>query len=386
MHMLPQKVASEVSMGQMTSRMSIQEMLKAAAAGTASQLVVTDEAVRQIQGAADEPEKTASVAVDPNLPVEHISTNYIDKLANAVEYIVEVEKEAEIPQPGVETKLGPGQGPNDVGASQAEASSTNVDAGEQGQATSANQPPMTPATQTEEVQVGKANTGLETNDSMSHPEQPTDPIGNESVPAKAASADLFKKHGGLTIGFIKELAKSAKAKAAPEAAKTAADNVDPRLVEYLLSQTKHAEDAINPATISTPASITVDEPPPGASASEDGPKPAEPSDVVSQKSMVASNDAAQDYTKRQAKTDPKSDVNKLLKEPPLSAATDKTIQKNLTKGTETAKISEAVKTAATRALLSNLAKEAEEKKKAKEKASMGGFTAPQVAGAAQGPT
>jgi hypothetical protein len=466
------KVASEEPMGQMTSRMTIQEMIKAAASGAASQQSVTNEAIRQLsnqgENTPEEEEKTAAVA-DPDLPGEAVSSAYAEKLAAAIEYIV---KEADEPsgaspaESGSATKQGPGDGPNAMGVMQATVSDKNIDAGEQGQATSKHQPPQTPATQTEEVQTGKANTGLETNDGMSHPEQPTEPIANEKASIKAAHALLQEK--GFTTDFIREINKlgaARKYEAAHQAgekvlgalrtyksnlsggkvkriekemtssdvpsairkgqeadlaaAKKSRDvtraataggvgvaggaaatgaalskkegSVDPRLIDALLATKqaageKVAEDAINPASTSAPSGGDAAAPPPGASASEDGPKPAEPSDVSSQKGMIASNDAAIDYTKRKAKADPKSDVNKVLTEPALTTATDKTLQKNLTKGTETAKISsaEATKLASTRALLEKLA--AESADKAKKKKESQGFQAPGVQGAATGPS
>lgn len=89
---------------------------------------------------------------------------------------------------------------------------------------------------------------------------------------------------------------------------------------------KVAEDAINPAQISAgAASAQGAEAPQGVSASEEGPIPAEPSDVNSQKRLIGTNDAAINYTKRQAKADPKRDLGQLITEPALSASTDKTL-------------------------------------------------------------
>lgn len=89
---------------------------------------------------------------------------------------------------------------------------------------------------------------------------------------------------------------------------------------------KLAEDAINPAHISAPANVDPAEPPPGAA--EAGVEvPSEPGDVTSQKRLISSNEAAINYTKREAKADPKSDVAQVLQEAPLSSATDKVLER-----------------------------------------------------------
>lgn len=140
---------------------------------------------------------------------------------------------------------------------------------------------------------------------------------------------------------------------------------------------KQAEDALSPAQISAGGTQTGATPPEGASASEEQ-VPSEPSDVNKQKNLVSTNESAINYTKREAKADPKSDAGKVLDEPALSASTDKTLQKTLDHTQQAgAKIaSDMMKAAAAQAILSKLAEEAsaeadEKKKKAKEKQSQG---------------
>ncbi len=149
-----------------------------------------------------------------------------------------------------------------------------------------------------------------------------------------------------------------------------------------LGLSKLAEDAINPAKIAAGSTQTGATPPEGATPSEEG-VPSEPGDVTSQKRMVDSNDAAINYTKGQAKADPKKDVGKLLQEPPLSAAHDSTLQKTLDHTSQAGvKIShDLTKTAAAQALLYKLAEEAcgdkKDTKKKKEKDSqMAGLSNP----------
>lgn len=146
---------------------------------------------------------------------------------------------------------------------------------------------------------------------------------------------------------------------------------------------KLAEDAINPAQISAgqePAQGAT--PPPGAAPAQEG-TPSEPGDVNSQKRLIDSNQAAIDYTKREAKADPKKDVDKVLAEPALSAAHDQTLAKTL-EHTQAAgvKIShDLTKTAAAQALLYKLAEEAcgekkDAKKKEKQSQGMSGLSNP----------
>jgi hypothetical protein len=266
----------------MTQRPLLQDMVKAAMRGTTEKLSVNLEAARQSQAhAGTAVVKTASAAAnDP----KHISTDLAMKLAYALGAVREqIVKEAD--------GLGPGEGPNALHVMQATSSQANIDSNELGSATSQNQPPLHPALQAEKVQEGKANTGLETNDSSMHSEQPVEPIKNEKVGSVTALAQKNLAHLRKLAGL----------------------------------STKTAEDAINPAHISSPASVDPAKPPPGAAPSGEG-VPAEPSDVTSQKRMIASNEAAINYTKGEAKANPKSDVAQVLNEPPLSAAHDKVLQ------------------------------------------------------------
>jgi hypothetical protein len=120
-----------------------------------------------------------------------------------------------------------------------------------------------------------------------------------------------------------------------------------------LLRQKLAEDAIYPANVQA----THREVPPPATAAGQG-KVAVPPDVRRQQKLVGTNQAAIDYTKGQAKEDPKSDVAKVLNEPPLSAATDKTLQKTLAHtgeaGVKISMADDANRVLAARALLSNI--------------------------------
>jgi hypothetical protein len=162
--------------------------------------------------------------------------------------------------------LGPGAGPGSLEVSAPKASGTSLDAGESGHAIASNQPPMTPALQAEKAQSGKANTGLEDN------------MGKKA----SANFSRLMRMGdepvetGLPINFIRKLAAEG----------------------------------------------------PDSSASGEG-VPSEPGDVTSQKNMIASNMAAINYTRREAKAGAKRDVNKYLDQPALTAAGDAVLARSL---------------------------------------------------------
>ena len=330
----------------MAHQPTLQDMLKAAMSATINEVDITREAARQQhthQGTTPQ-EKTASAAPQDI----HYSSEHLEKMASALDYIGENIKAAETTQE-------PGKGPGALEVLEATSSEANIDAGQSGSAIPKDQPPMSPSTQTEEVQGGKANTGMETNDSMSHPEQPVEPISNEK--GKIGPTEGTKQASALEQANVARMRKLA--------------GLPQRSVDVSFLR-KVAEDAINPAQISAGAAT-----PPAASASEEG-VPSQPSDVNSQTRLISSNQAAIDYTKRDAKADPKKDVNQVLSQPALTRSGDQVLHKTLD-NTESAgvKISSAregaIKIAAARALISNmLEKAAEEKKKNKEKDSMMG--------------
>jgi hypothetical protein len=444
MEFLPAKLAAQRGfMTTMKERPLLQELVKAAMLGTSERLSVNLEASRQARQAGV---KTAS-APAPALSVSgHVSTELSQKLASALGYIEQqLLKEAD---------LMPGEGPGALQVMEATSSETNIDAGQSGQATPQNQPPQTPALQPEKAQQGNAGTGLQTNDDMMHGEQPVEPIKNASamgklmavrdvakaVPGKAKAVaheakDIFsgskaregigkfrsarsnlaaaeknrapsaitnaikgdvKEHGKAAL---KETAKTVGAYAGAGAAgaggvalakgKKKEGSVPLTLIRKL------AEDAINPAQISSPQGQDPMQPPDGAAPSGEQ-VPSEPADVTSQKSMISSNEAAINYTKGQAKADPKKDVAQVLAEPPLSSATDKVLERAFdATGQAGVKISSAAptvklaasQTGAARVLLSRLLKEANDTAVGKDKKSTGmAPTTPQAATGASAAT
>lgn len=90
---------------------------------------------------------------------------------------------------------------------------------------------------------------------------------------------------------------------------------------------KTAADAENPASISAPKTQTLTFP-------EDQPSQMKrPPEVTSQERLIASNQAAIDATKRQAKEVPKKRMGEVLTEPAQSRATDKVLDANLGRDT-----------------------------------------------------
>lgn len=170
---LPKLAAPRGCMTTIQERPSLQEMVKAAMAGTSQRLSVNLEAARQAEQ--HQGVKTASVASAPVSLRGHVPTELVQKLAGALGFMEDqLRKEAE---------LAPGEGPGALQVMEAESSEKNIDAGQGGQATSQNQPPQNPPLQAEKAQQGNAGTGLATNDEMKHPEQPVEPIKNASAQA-----------------------------------------------------------------------------------------------------------------------------------------------------------------------------------------------------------
>jgi hypothetical protein len=158
-----------------------------------------------------------------------------------------------------------------------------------------------------------------------------------------------------------------------------ASAVDPRLVDLYLAMVKQAEDAINPAKIAAGAAV----PPETSMAGEAGGAPAggQPQGPTG---LVGSNESAINYSKRDAKSQVKPQLAKVLTEPALSAAHDHTLDQAFDHtGQAGVKISHSMKTAAARVLLEKLAAEAcgpDGKPKKKMGAGMGQFQAPPVGG------
>ncbi len=399
----------------MIRRPLIQDLVKEAMEGTVSKVNISAEAMRQYGfSIPDGGEQTKTAAVEtPDV----LDGEFVEKMASALEYVAdELKKEGANPgspdnaSPGV----GPGQGPSALEVLTAKASEENIGPGEGGKATDKSQQPKNPGLSSVPGQKADPANALETNDSAMHGEQPVEPIPNEKASIKAASAELLAKNlerfglGKQAAASLSNLGKAAIPKGsdadkdgkkgegdkpgfwgskkglatgaaalggaallarkggkdlgkrvAQQFSKKASANSE--LLAKNLSRfglEKQAEDAINPANISGGAApATGAEAPPGVSEAEKGPAPAEPSDVTGQKGLIASNDAAINYTRRDAKADPKKDLGALLTEPAQSKATDKVLHRVWDKTDQAgAKIAgDLTRTAAAQALLAKLA-------------------------------
>ena len=380
---LPPKIAhSEVSMPAATPRFTIHEMVKAAAAGAADHTAVTIEAARQLASQGDAPaatvEKTASAG--RNSEVESIPTDYVEKLASAVEYVLGnsyIDEEVEAAAAKTAAEIGPGTGPNPLKVLESPGGKNTVAPGQQGAATPAHQVPKSTSTVNPGNQPAGPATALETNKPVAGKQKVS-----AAQPQYTAPIALLRKEASEKVIAPVAVAKEASA---------ATPAVDPRLVDYMLGAVKQAgasvektaEDAINPAKISAGAAV----PPDTSAAGEDGGAPAggKPQGPTG---LIASNDAARNFTKGEAKAQVKPQLKAVLTEPALSAAHDNVLQKTLAHtGQAGVKISASTRSAAARAVLEKMAEAAAKDKdvKDKKKESAGGmvsFNAPPVGGVA----
>jgi hypothetical protein len=320
---LNKAASKEPVMSTMIARPSMSELAKVAMESYYRESGAAEEAAARFT---PEETKEASAASKSG----SVSTEYVHKVANALSYII---KSAEETSP-----VGPGKGPNTIDVSKSPDKGTSPGPNEMGQARS--------ATMGEQPQVARVEG-----------EAPTAMATNEATPGTQQTSISATKQAALkrnleAMGIKDQMAKEAS------------------LLQRNLRACgiKLAEDPAAPAKIST-GKMPPNTPPEGSSASEEA-VPAQPSGA----SMVASNEAAMNYTKRDAKSEPKSDMGKMLDEPAQSASTDSTLQKVLQKTDEAgAKIaSPTVRAAAARALLSKLANEASDSVKSRKST---GFTA-----------
>lgn len=141
------------------------------------------------------------------------------------------------------------------------------------------------------------------------------------------------------------------------------------MIRKAASAKKVAEDANNPAQISAGK-----EPGPAASGTASGEAvPSQPADVNAQTRLIESNQAAINYTKRDAKRDPVSDAGKVYNAPVMKDPVLNQVFENSGKaGVKTSSANDAMKVAAARAILSKLAADAADKAKKSKESAMGG--------------
>lgn len=370
---LPPKIAhSEVSMSAAQSRFTIQHMIKAAGQAAAEHAAVITESARQL---VDETPAIKTASAGNGL--ESIPTDYVEKLASAVEYVLEHSKLDEEVQPEKTATIG--EGPNTLKTMESPGGKNNVLPGQQGAASPSHQVPKATPTVNPGNQPAGPATALETNKPVAGKQKVS-----AAAPQYTAPIAQLRKEAALRMSPSDTKAEAKKKLDEMDGKKVA--GVDPRLVNYMLNAVKTAEDAINPAHISAgSADSTALQ---RSAAGENGGAPAGgmPQGPTG---LVGSNDAARNYTKSDAKSQVKPQLAKVLSEPALSSAHDNVLQKVLNHtGQAGVKISSApsMKTAAARAILEKMAEAAESKDgKDKKKESMGGassFTAPPVGGVA----
>lgn len=379
----------------LTSRPLIQDLVKEALNKDAQRANIAAEGARQMKLASGETSKEASSReVASSADDQIISTDFAMKLASACEYAMpEFMKMAAIHLTG--GTHDPAAPPEGVSSSQQNQTQIFTPSGQgKGHA----QPPQSPGTQA-------SNHGAATqmDNNMNHPPggsgtQTTALTGGKGKVAEAEKCKgCGKEKDACTCSktastrtsspaLQSRLAKLAGVKAAEfppkkddgEEKKEEGDKKPPpfakkddekkeasqTLVGHFLSQTKVAEDAINPAKISAGAAV----PPDTSAAGESGGEPAggKPQGPTS---LVGSNESAAHYKKNEAYAPRKAELKQYFNEPALTSSTDDTLQKAFTHtGEAGVKISSPqgpqVKTAAARALLMKLAENTAGKAKA----------------------
>jgi hypothetical protein len=377
--MLP-KIAGENSMGNMAGRPTLNAIIKQAMAESAQRANVTDEALRQSTKEASEKCAKCHKEMEKCACAKEASAGgndeQVEKLAGALEFLAE-----EL------TKEGSGlagqwhlsehlQGPP-PGVSQATASTPLPDHKGQGVKVT----PMHPGEE-KGLSTEHGATKMETN--LHHPV--AGKMMETNYGKKTAAEIVRAKLAGVKEGSDaekKETQGMAEAKQGLEKAEKAHESepenkgkeandkgtaAPSTLVDYMLSRTKQAEDALNPAKISAGAAV----PPQTSAAGQPGGAPAGGA-PKGPTGLVASADSARHYTKGQAYANRKEDLKKYFQEPALSAEHDKVLQVAFqhtgqagtkfasAEGAEgtTSAPSESMRTAAGRMLLSKLAQAVE---------------------------
>jgi hypothetical protein len=341
---------SEVTMAEnaMIARpTSLNDMIKAAMSGTTQRVNVTDEAIHQLGGEAAK--VAAAGAAD-----EDITTEQILKIAAALDFVgTELEKGAEIqlPAPAGGDLSKPGAGPGALHVTKAMTDGKNPSQ----PGNSGGHAPPGP-TMEHGANPHMPDNAMATNEAMRHPKQPNDPMGNKHAALANSNVERMKKLGGATEAspFISQIRKTAAA-----------------------LKTKQAEDAINPAQISAPASVDTAKPPPGAAPAGEQ-VPSQPADVSAQERLIDTNKAAIGTTKREAKADAISDVSRVFVNTPMQdPVLDQVFSHSGQAGVKTSAMNQdALKVGAARALLSKLAAEVEDAAKKKKESNMGGGAPP----------
>jgi hypothetical protein len=290
----------------------LNDMLKTAMESTASRAKIAEEAKRQLanlEGKDEEEEDKGKKEKDSCMKAasaDTLPTDYVLKLAAAVDYVVELLKEgADLGGPYTlkENVQGAGLGPSVL--------------------------TVTPTMPENPPHVIHVNSGQ---------------AGTNKVDPKIELQKAQPVDGTTQVKNDKDRAPGT---GDPPVSGSTKNASAPAPLALLRSMWKQAEDAINPAQIAAGPEV-----PPDVSVSGEPGPAAEGKDRV-----PATAQGVADETRRDAKSVPKQEMGKLLDEPMMSAAHDNVLQQAFTHTNEAgAKVSSAqVKLAAAKALLSNLA-------------------------------
>lgn len=338
--------------GSSAVRPSIQDMIKSAMQGSMSRVKIAEEAKRQL-GVSVDAEKVASATSS-----DSVSTELVQKLASACKYIAETMKKEAADLAGPyslkENKVEPGKGPGALTVTETKDGKHTPD--HMGQATSANVISKDPG-------MGNAGHKDPSNQMANDAHNPPGGSGHQQT---ALPGD---KHAGALPPWLAkkeekgEPKSEAKAegetpkeekKETPKEEKKEEKKASALYQGNLSFISKLAEDAINPAQISAgPASSTELHKTDASQSAGSLPGAA---------GLASTIEGAINYTKGQAKAEPKSDMKAYVDEPALSSAHDSVLQAAFSHtGEAGTKMSSAnpenIKVAAAQALLQKLTEE-----------------------------
>lgn len=377
-----------------TPRFLLQDLVKQAQANAMDRARIAKEAAAQQRQAAEckcgkDPcecgKKEKDCCGSKMGSAEEVTTDYAMKLASAVEYAIPYIPKLAAPQAPpphmTETRQEPGKGPNALHVMESAVGGSPPGPGQQGKATPANTPPTHTGTQkstaagpstqvpntineppggggTQQTAMpsGKGKTAeavyagnLKVLKKLAGDEAP-DPATQDPATQYNAKAGLGKRFALAAMGGVRlpDQLNRLRAAAAEGAEKGA--SAPQTLVDAFLATIKQAEDAINPAQISAGPAVE-----PDATQSGQGTPP-----TPNGSQMVGSNESAINYTKQQAKAEPKRDMSAYVSEPALASAHDNTLQQAFSHTGEAGVKMSSAETAAmqvsrARALLENIA-------------------------------
>jgi len=314
---------------------------------------------------------------------EKTSSMFVEKLASAVDYCND-----NFLKDAAETNVGPGDG---TGALPLNSPTAGAQSEETGQATPKQQPPMKPGSDAKSPGQTNPETALETDIN--------DPPGGSGEQPQMKQAAVAERVGAIarrgkallsgsklkqlrtnmslggTAGLKKELGKEtakvwgtraaalAGAGGAAKGVHSLATGGKKKKASADLSRVRDIMDKMaadsDTSSISAGTSNPHQSSPPGVSAAGEGKMPV-PSEVAKQESLIASNEAATNYDKGQAKAVPKARMGEVLSEPAQKKSTDPVLHQNLDAASSAGvKLSSITKRAAAEALLRKIAQEGE---------------------------